>query len=72
MFSFLRRIAGDQRGVTVVEYALIVCLIAAAACRTDSGCKTALVAGATATVTISYPCNLSALGVTEGKNDHKG
>jgi hypothetical protein len=71
MLSFLRRIAGDQRGVTV-EYALIVCLIVTAACRTDSGCTTTLVAGATATVTISYPCSLSVLGVTGGRHDYKG
>ena len=31
MLSFLRRLACDQRGVTVVEYALIVCLIATVA-----------------------------------------
>jgi Flp pilus assembly protein TadG len=33
------------------------------ACTTDSGCTTALVAGATATVIVSYPCDLSVLGV---------
>jgi Flp pilus assembly pilin Flp len=27
MLSVLRRLAGDRHGVTVVEYALIVCLI---------------------------------------------
>jgi Flp pilus assembly pilin Flp len=27
MLSFLRRIRGDQRAVTSIEYALIVCLI---------------------------------------------
>ena len=27
MLSFLRRLADDQHGVTVVEYTLIVCLI---------------------------------------------
>jgi Flp pilus assembly pilin Flp len=31
MLSFLRRIRGDQRAVTSVEYALIVCLIGTAA-----------------------------------------
>ena len=31
MSSFLRCFAVDQRGVTVIEYALIVCLIASAA-----------------------------------------
>ena len=72
MLSFLRRLAGDQRGVTVVEYALIVCLIMAAACKTESGCTTALVTGVTATVTVSYPCDLSVLGVTGGRHDYKG
>jgi Flp pilus assembly pilin Flp len=72
MLSFLRRLGGDQRGVTVVEYALIICLIGTAAYRTESGCKTVLLTGATATVTISYPCSLSALGVTGGGHDHKG
>ena len=72
MLSFLRRLAGNQRKAAVIEYALIACLIMAAVCRTDSGCRTALVTGATATVTISYPCNLSALGVTGGRHDYKG
>jgi Flp pilus assembly pilin Flp len=31
MLSFLRRIGGDQRAVTSIEYALIVCLISTAA-----------------------------------------
>jgi Flp pilus assembly pilin Flp len=31
MLSFMRRLAGDQRGVTAVEYALIVCLISCVA-----------------------------------------
>jgi Flp pilus assembly protein TadG len=33
------------------------------ACTTDTACQTALVAGATASVTVSYPCDLSVLGV---------
>ncbi len=31
MLSFLRRVARDQRGVTAIEYALIICLISTAA-----------------------------------------
>jgi Flp pilus assembly pilin Flp len=31
MLSFLRRLGGDQRAVTSIEYALIVCLISTAA-----------------------------------------
>ena len=31
MLSFLRRIVGDRRGVTAIEYALIVFLIGTAA-----------------------------------------
>jgi Flp pilus assembly pilin Flp len=30
MLSFLRRLSGDQRAVTAIEYALIVCLISTA------------------------------------------
>lgn len=33
------------------------------ACTTDTGCATALVAGATVTVTVSYPCDLTVMGV---------
>jgi len=33
------------------------------ACTTDTACSTALVAGATASVTVSYPCDLTVLGV---------
>jgi Flp pilus assembly protein TadG len=32
-------------------------------CSSDSACSTALVAGATASVTVSYPCDLTVLGV---------
>jgi Flp pilus assembly pilin Flp len=31
MLSFLRRLRGDQRAVTTIEYSLIVCLISTAA-----------------------------------------
>jgi Flp pilus assembly pilin Flp len=31
MLSFLRRISGDQRAVTSIEYALIICLISTVA-----------------------------------------
>jgi Flp pilus assembly pilin Flp len=31
MLSFLRRLVSEQRAVTAVEYALIICLISAAA-----------------------------------------
>jgi Flp pilus assembly pilin Flp len=31
MQSFLRRLVGDQRAVTAIEYSLIVCLIGSAA-----------------------------------------
>ena len=31
MLSFLRRLGGDQRAVTAIEYALIVCLISTVA-----------------------------------------
>ena len=31
MQSFLRRLSGDQRAVTTIEYSLIVCLISTAA-----------------------------------------
>ena len=30
MLSFLRRLSGDQRAVTAIEYALIICLISTA------------------------------------------
>jgi Flp pilus assembly pilin Flp len=30
MLLFLRRVAGDQRAVTAIEYALIICLISTA------------------------------------------
>jgi Flp pilus assembly pilin Flp len=30
MLSFLRRLGGDQRAVTAIEYALIICLISTA------------------------------------------
>jgi Flp pilus assembly protein TadG len=33
------------------------------ACSNDSTCQTALVAGATASVTVSYPCDLTVMGV---------
>lgn len=33
------------------------------ACTTNSTCATALVAGATASVTVSYPCDLTVMGV---------
>lgn len=33
------------------------------ACTDDTTCKAALVAGATATVTVSYPCDLRVMGV---------
>jgi Flp pilus assembly protein TadG len=32
-------------------------------CATDTACQSALVAGATASVTVSYPCDLTVLGV---------
>jgi Flp pilus assembly pilin Flp len=31
MLSFLRRLRSDQRAVTAIEYALIICLISTAA-----------------------------------------
>jgi Flp pilus assembly pilin Flp len=31
MQSFLRRLSGDQRAVTAIEYSLIICLIGSAA-----------------------------------------
>jgi Flp pilus assembly pilin Flp len=31
MLSFLRRLVGDQRAVTAIEYSLIICLIGSAA-----------------------------------------
>jgi Flp pilus assembly protein TadG len=37
--------------------------VSGTACTTDTACQTALVAGATASVTVSYPCDLSVLGV---------
>jgi Flp pilus assembly protein TadG len=37
-------------------------------CTTDNACQTALVAGATASVTVSYPCDLSVLGVNFKSN----
>lgn len=33
------------------------------ACTTNSGCSTALTAGATATVRVTYPCDLTVMGV---------
>lgn len=33
------------------------------ACTTDTGCSSALAAGATALVTVTYPCNLTVMGV---------
>ncbi len=38
------------------------------ACTTDSGCAAALSAGATATVRVSYPCDLSVMGVNYKAN----
>ena len=38
------------------------------ACSTDGACTTALVSGATASVTVSYPCDLSVLGVNFKSN----
>ena len=37
--------------------------VSGTACTTDTACQTALVAGATASVTVSYPCDLTVLGV---------
>jgi Flp pilus assembly protein TadG len=37
--------------------------VSGTACTTNTACQTALVAGATASVTVSYPCDLSVLGV---------
>ena len=37
--------------------------VSGTACTTDSACQTALVAGATASVTVTYPCDLTVLGV---------
>jgi Flp pilus assembly protein TadG len=39
-----------------------------APCSTNTACQTALVAGATASVTVSYPCDLSVLGVNFKSN----
>jgi len=36
--------------------------VSGTACTDDTTCKTALVAGATATVTVSYPCDLTVMG----------
>ena len=37
--------------------------IGGSACTTDSACTTKLTSGATASVTVSYPCSLSVMGV---------
>jgi Flp pilus assembly protein TadG len=37
--------------------------VSGVACTDNSTCKTALVAGATAAVTVSYPCDLTVMGV---------
>ena len=42
--------------------------VSGTACTTDSACQTALVAGATASVTVSYPCDLTVLGVSFKSN----
>jgi Flp pilus assembly protein TadG len=39
-----------------------------ASCTTDNACQTALVAGATASVTVRYPCDLTVLGVNFKSN----
>jgi Flp pilus assembly protein TadG len=37
--------------------------VSGAACTTDTACQTALVAGATAAVTVTYPCDIKVLGI---------
>ena len=37
--------------------------IGGSACTTDATCTTKLTSGATASVTVSYPCSLSVMGV---------